>query len=56
MVDRFEGAHAGRAPAATVLVVDDDVLIAMSTVMMLEDLGHRVIEAHSGAAALELLT
>jgi CheY-like chemotaxis protein len=26
-------------------VVDDDPLIAMSTVDMLEDLGHRVIEA-----------
>ena len=40
---------------ATILVVDDDVLIAMSTVDMLEDLGHEVIEAHSGARALEIL-
>jgi PAS domain S-box-containing protein len=39
----------------TILVVDDDVLIAMSTVGMLEDLGHEVIEANSGARALEIL-
>jgi CheY-like chemotaxis protein/two-component sensor histidine kinase len=39
----------------TVLVVDDDALIAMSTVGMLEDLGHDVIEAHSGERALEIL-
>src|SRR5690606_2452777 len=32
-----------------------DVLIAMSTVDMLEDLGHRVIEANSGAEALQIL-
>jgi PAS domain S-box-containing protein len=39
----------------TVLVVDDDALIAMSTVAMLEDLGHDVIEANSGDRALEIL-
>lgn len=39
----------------TILLVDDDPLIAMSTVDMLEDLGHTVIEAHSGAKALEAL-
>ncbi|WP_244593347.1 hybrid sensor histidine kinase/response regulator [Rhodoblastus acidophilus] len=39
----------------TILVVDDDALIAMSTVCMLEDLGHDVIEANSGARALEIL-
>ena len=38
-----------------ILVVDDDALIAMSTVDMLEDLGHEVIEAHSGGRALEIL-
>src|SRR5690606_32767746 len=43
------------APRATILVVDDDALIAMSTVDMLEDLGHEVIEANSGASALEIL-
>jgi PAS domain S-box-containing protein len=40
---------------ATILVVDDDPLIAMSTVEMLEDLGHRAIEANSGAQALAIL-
>jgi CheY-like chemotaxis protein/two-component sensor histidine kinase len=38
-----------------VLMVDDDALIAMSSVDMLEDLGHVVTEANSGAAALTLL-
>lgn len=38
-----------------VLMVDDDALIAMSSVDMLEDLGHVVTEANSGAAALALL-
>ena len=40
---------------ATILVVDDDPLIAMSTVDMLEDLGHIVIEADSGRRALEII-
>ena len=35
-----------------VLVVDDDVLVAMNTTAMLEDLGHEVVEAHSGRQAL----
>jgi len=43
------------APPSTILVVDDDVLIAMSTVDMLEDLGHTVIEANNGAKALEII-
>jgi CheY-like chemotaxis protein len=40
---------------ATILVVDDDPLIAMSTVNMLEDLGHTAIEANSAQRALEIL-
>jgi PAS domain S-box-containing protein len=40
---------------ATILVVDDDALIAMSTVEMIEDLGHDVIEAGSGQDALDIL-
>jgi CheY-like chemotaxis protein len=36
------------------LLVDDDVLIAGSTVALLEDLGHRVVEAHSGPEALAI--
>lgn len=47
------------APRSTaslrVLMVDDDALIAMSSVDMLEDLGHIVTEANSGAQALMLL-
>ncbi|WP_312406545.1 PAS domain-containing sensor histidine kinase [Rhizobium sp.] len=39
----------------TVLVVDDDSLVLMNTVLMLEDLGHRVLEASSGSQALALL-
>ena len=40
---------------ATILVVDDDPLIAMSAVDMLEDLGHTVIEANSAQRASEIL-
>jgi signal transduction histidine kinase len=47
------------APQATaqarILVVDDDLLIAGSTVDLLEDLGHQVVEAHSATEALRLL-
>ncbi|MFZ0207283.1 MAG: PAS domain S-box protein [Roseiarcus sp.] len=39
----------------TVLVVDDDALVLMNTVMMLEDLGHTVLEANSGQKALDIL-
>ena len=38
-----------------VLVVDDDVLVAMNTTAMLEDLGHEAVEVHSGKKALETL-
>jgi len=38
-----------------VLAVDDDGLVLMNTVALLEDLGHSVEEATSGAAAVELL-
>jgi PAS domain S-box-containing protein len=41
--------------AAKILLVDDDPLVARSTVQMLEDLGHVVTEAHSGRRALEVL-
>src|ERR1700722_1707933 len=40
---------------ATVLLVDDDVLVSDGTAAMLEDLGHAVIEANSAAMALDLL-
>jgi CheY-like chemotaxis protein len=37
-----------------VLVVDDDSLVLTSTTLLLEDLGHRVVSATSGANALML--
>jgi signal transduction histidine kinase len=40
---------------ATLLYVDDDFLISLSTVKLLEDLGHKVIKANSGSKALEVL-
>ncbi len=46
---------AGSARACTILVVDDDALVATGTAAMLEDLGHTVIEANSAADALRLL-
>jgi signal transduction histidine kinase/DNA-binding response OmpR family regulator len=47
-----DGAGVGRL---TILVVDDDTLIASSTHHMLEDLGHEVIEAYSGDEALTVV-
>ena len=35
--------------------MDDDSLVLMNTSAMLEDLGHVVLEAHSGAQALQIL-
>ncbi|MES2288465.1 MAG: PAS domain S-box protein [Pseudomonadota bacterium] len=37
-----------------ILAVDDDALVLMNTVALLEDLGHRVMEASSGLEALEI--
>jgi PAS domain S-box-containing protein len=42
-------------PALCVLAVDDDPLVLLNTVAILEDLGHRVLEATSGAQALDIL-
>ncbi|WP_076860921.1 hybrid sensor histidine kinase/response regulator [Bradyrhizobium mercantei] len=41
--------------SAVILLVDDDPLIAMSTMEMLEDLGHRVIGVNSAQHALDIL-
>ena len=38
-----------------ILAVDDDGLVLMNTTLMLEDLGHTVIEAMAGADALDIL-
>jgi CheY-like chemotaxis protein len=48
-------AESGSRRPATVLFVDDDFLISLSTVSLLEDLGHTVIKASSGAEALTVL-
>lgn len=40
---------------STILLVDDDALTAMGSADLIEDLGHTVITAHSGAQALELI-
>jgi CheY-like chemotaxis protein len=48
-------AESRSAESLLVLAVDDDALIQMSTVAMLEELGHRVLEATNGAEALEIL-
>lgn len=39
----------------SILVVDDDMLVLMGTKAMLEDLGHTVVSANSGADALRIL-
>ncbi len=49
------GVPARPVPSQVVLVVDDDPLVLENTAAMLEDLGHRVIEARSGREALDLM-
>ena len=41
---------------ATLLFVDDDFLISLSTASLLEDLGYTVVKAASGAEALSILS
>ncbi|HEX8062908.1 MAG TPA: PAS domain S-box protein [Allosphingosinicella sp.] len=54
-----ESADPDAVPAAaeplTILAVDDDPLVLENTAAMLMELGHSVLEAHSGAEALRLL-
>ena len=57
---RGESEHAGPLSTAasrsrTVLLVDDDPLVASSTLAMLEDLGHVALSAMDGHRAIELL-
>lgn len=53
--DTSDPAEPKKADSLTVLAVDDDSLVLMNTTMMLEDLGHRVIECTSGTEALNAL-
>jgi CheY-like chemotaxis protein len=50
-----EPAKPADATGVTLLLVDDDFLVNLSTKALLEDLGHTVIQAMSGAKALEVL-
>jgi CheY-like chemotaxis protein len=43
-----------KTKAMTVLAVDDDPLVLVNTVAMLEDLGHKVFAANSGADAVKI--
>jgi CheY-like chemotaxis protein len=45
-----------QAAGATILLVDDDPGVREVTAAMLEDLGHLVVEADDGDAALDLLS
>ena len=47
--------QAASSRPTTVLAVDDDALVLINTAAMLEDLGHTVLQADSGAQALEML-
>jgi PAS domain S-box-containing protein len=47
-------ARVQRLPKLTVLVVDDDPLVLENAAAMVEDLGHTVLQAHSGEEALQL--
>jgi PAS domain S-box-containing protein len=40
----------------SILVVDDDALVLLNTAAMLEDVGHRVVPAHSGREAMDILS
>ncbi len=51
----LRAASVAAASRSCVLLVDDEVLVRMSTADMLEDLGYDVIEADSAKQALELL-
>jgi PAS domain S-box-containing protein len=50
----------GPLPSASrplsILAVDDDALVLLNTAAMLEDAGHRVVPAHSGRQALDILS
>jgi CheY-like chemotaxis protein len=50
-----EAVHPGPNRRLRILAVDDDSLVLMNTAAMLEDLGHTVVEAMSGAQALQAI-
>lgn len=54
-VAESEGVATDGRRHATLLFVDDDFLISLSTTALLEDLGHTVVTASSGGEALDVL-
>lgn len=54
-VARSESVTPAAKKHATLLFVDDDFLISLSTTALLEDLGHTVVTASSGGEALDVL-
>lgn len=54
--DVKQGAPPLTVDPIVILAVDDDALVLLNTKMMLEELGHTVFDARSGAEALEILT
>jgi signal transduction histidine kinase/ActR/RegA family two-component response regulator len=55
-IDNSAGQGPIPANQLVVLAVDDDALVLTNTAAMLEDGGHRVLQATSGKAALQLLS
>ena len=55
MVAPAQALSVGSIRPLTILAVDDDSMVLMTTVAMLEDLGHTAFEAYSGHEALEIL-
>jgi len=53
--EQFVPEAAKNSRSLRILAVDDDGLVLMNTTLMLEDLGHTVIEAMAGADALDIL-
>ena len=53
--ERFIMDGAPRTRPLVVLAVDDDGLVLMNTTVMLQDMGHTVLEATSGSQALDIL-
>lgn len=51
----LEAPQAASSLSLSILLVEDDFLIRMNTAEMLEELGHRVMEAGTGGQALALL-
>lgn len=53
--ERFIRDGAPHTRPLVVLAVDDDGLVLMNTAVMLQDMGHKVLEATSGSQALDIL-